>query len=293
VRRTKTERSSALNLDRRSRSPFRFSDWILHRRGQGVTSVFHRGVKGAGAVAPDEPARVSCHIVSGEEASHHPEQLFAVGYAACSEGALGVVARRERLKAGDASTDSRISLLPTEERRFCACRRAPRNPAADTGSSPRLSRHRRRSTPWPSRCAVIHDGRRIASTTGIRTILTPVLPFLNPLEFAAKVDDRRTNRNWPHGGAENGVCLQFYESPVREPNAWTLATGGGRWPTRPIPEEAQDFWDPDSHFQQGNQRKRRRRLARRKSAHRRGHALHPAQGARSHSPMGSFGLSLL
>jgi hypothetical protein len=105
VRRTKTERSSALNLDQRSRSPLRFSDWILHRRGQGVTSVFHRGVKGAGAVAPDEPTRVSCHIVSGEEASHHPEQLFAVGYAACFEGALGVVARRERLKAGAGSRD--------------------------------------------------------------------------------------------------------------------------------------------------------------------------------------------
>jgi len=57
-------------------------------------------------------------FVSGEEASHHPEQLFAVGYAACFEGALGVVARRERLKAGDASIDSRVSLLPTEERRF-------------------------------------------------------------------------------------------------------------------------------------------------------------------------------
>jgi osmotically inducible protein OsmC len=69
-------------------------------------------------VAPDEPARVFCHIVSGEEASHHPEQLVAVGYAACFEGALGVVARRERLKAGDASIDRRVSLLPTEERRF-------------------------------------------------------------------------------------------------------------------------------------------------------------------------------
>ncbi|MFZ1155852.1 MAG: organic hydroperoxide resistance protein [Solirubrobacteraceae bacterium] len=44
----------------------------------------------------------------------NPEQLFAIGYAACFEGALGVVARRERAEVGDVSIDSRVSLLPTE-----------------------------------------------------------------------------------------------------------------------------------------------------------------------------------
>jgi osmotically inducible protein OsmC len=48
----------------------------------------------------------------------NPEQLFAVGYAACFEGALGVVARRERVEPGDVSIDSRVSLLPTAERGF-------------------------------------------------------------------------------------------------------------------------------------------------------------------------------
>jgi Ohr subfamily peroxiredoxin len=48
----------------------------------------------------------------------NPEQLFAVGYAACFEGALGVVARRERVEPGDVSIDSRVSLLSTAERGF-------------------------------------------------------------------------------------------------------------------------------------------------------------------------------
>jgi osmotically inducible protein OsmC len=48
----------------------------------------------------------------------NPEQLFAVGYAACFEGALGVVARRERVEPGNVSIDSRVSLLSTAERGF-------------------------------------------------------------------------------------------------------------------------------------------------------------------------------
>lgn len=48
----------------------------------------------------------------------NPEQLFAVGYAACFEGAIGVVGRRERAEVGDVSIDSRVSLLSTEERGF-------------------------------------------------------------------------------------------------------------------------------------------------------------------------------
>jgi osmotically inducible protein OsmC len=54
----------------------------------------------------------------GESGGTNPEQLFAVGYAACFEGALGVVARRERVEMGDVSIDSRVSLLPTAERGF-------------------------------------------------------------------------------------------------------------------------------------------------------------------------------
>ena len=56
--------------------------------------------------------------MGGEGGGTNPEQLFAVGYAACFESALGVVGRRERAEVGDVSIDSRVSLLPTKERGF-------------------------------------------------------------------------------------------------------------------------------------------------------------------------------
>jgi Ohr subfamily peroxiredoxin len=48
----------------------------------------------------------------------NPEQLFAVGYAACFESALGAVARRERVELGDVTIDSRVSLHPAEARTY-------------------------------------------------------------------------------------------------------------------------------------------------------------------------------
>jgi Ohr subfamily peroxiredoxin len=48
----------------------------------------------------------------------NPEQLFAVGYAACFEGALNVAARRAKAEVGDASIDSKVSLITTEDRGF-------------------------------------------------------------------------------------------------------------------------------------------------------------------------------
>jgi Ohr subfamily peroxiredoxin len=56
--------------------------------------------------------------MGGEESGTNPEQLFAVGYAACFESALGVVGRRERVEVGDVSIESRVSLLPTDDRGF-------------------------------------------------------------------------------------------------------------------------------------------------------------------------------
>src|SRR5204863_1075385 len=56
--------------------------------------------------------------MGGEGGGTNPEQLFAVGFAACFEGAIGVVGRRERAEVGDVSIDSRVSLTPAEERTF-------------------------------------------------------------------------------------------------------------------------------------------------------------------------------
>ena len=56
--------------------------------------------------------------LGGEGGGTNPEELFAVGFAACFESALGAVARRERLDAGDVSIDSKVSLIPGEQRTF-------------------------------------------------------------------------------------------------------------------------------------------------------------------------------
>jgi osmotically inducible protein OsmC len=56
--------------------------------------------------------------MGGDGDGTNPEQLFAVGYAACFEGALGVVARREKAEVGDVSIASHVSLLTNEDRGF-------------------------------------------------------------------------------------------------------------------------------------------------------------------------------
>ena len=50
--------------------------------------------------------------MGGQGGGTNPEQLFAVGYAACFEGALGVVGRRLKSETGDVAIDSNVSLSP-------------------------------------------------------------------------------------------------------------------------------------------------------------------------------------
>ena len=56
--------------------------------------------------------------LGGEGGGTNPEELFAVGYAACFEGALATVARRLKAEAADAVIDSQVQLVTTEERAF-------------------------------------------------------------------------------------------------------------------------------------------------------------------------------
>src|SRR3954452_8949428 len=56
--------------------------------------------------------------MGGDGDGTNPEQLFAIGYAACFKGALGVVGRREHAEVGDVSIESRVSLVTTEDRGF-------------------------------------------------------------------------------------------------------------------------------------------------------------------------------
>jgi lipoyl-dependent peroxiredoxin len=48
----------------------------------------------------------------------NPEQLFAVGYAACFESALRAIGRRERVDLGEVSIDSLVSLLAGDDRTY-------------------------------------------------------------------------------------------------------------------------------------------------------------------------------
>jgi lipoyl-dependent peroxiredoxin len=56
--------------------------------------------------------------MGGEGGGTNPEQLFAVGYAACFEGALGAVARRTKAEVGDVAIDSKVELHGGENRSF-------------------------------------------------------------------------------------------------------------------------------------------------------------------------------
>jgi Ohr subfamily peroxiredoxin len=56
--------------------------------------------------------------MGGEGGGTNPEQLFAVGYAACFEGALGAVARRSKAEVGDVAIDSKVDLITGEDRSF-------------------------------------------------------------------------------------------------------------------------------------------------------------------------------
>jgi lipoyl-dependent peroxiredoxin len=54
----------------------------------------------------------------GEGGGTNPEQLFAVGYAACFESAIKTIARRRKVDADAVSIESRVDLGPGEDRSF-------------------------------------------------------------------------------------------------------------------------------------------------------------------------------
>ena len=56
--------------------------------------------------------------MGGQGDGTNPEELFAIGYAACFEGALAIVAWRAREEIGEVAIDSKVMLVTTEERSF-------------------------------------------------------------------------------------------------------------------------------------------------------------------------------
>jgi Ohr subfamily peroxiredoxin len=56
--------------------------------------------------------------MGGDGGGTNPEQLFAVGYAACFEGAIGAFSRRQKTETEDVEIDSKVTLLAGEDRTF-------------------------------------------------------------------------------------------------------------------------------------------------------------------------------
>jgi osmotically inducible protein OsmC len=56
--------------------------------------------------------------LGGPGGATNPEQLFAIGYAACFEAVLGLLGRRMNVVADDAVIDSTVALIPVENGRF-------------------------------------------------------------------------------------------------------------------------------------------------------------------------------
>ncbi len=56
--------------------------------------------------------------MGGAGGGTNPEELFAVGYAACFESALGGAARHRKLEIGEVTIDSSVGLLPTGDGGF-------------------------------------------------------------------------------------------------------------------------------------------------------------------------------
>jgi Ohr subfamily peroxiredoxin len=56
--------------------------------------------------------------MGGQGGGTNPEELFAIGYAACFEGAIGAVARRAKAEVGDVAIESKVSLHPNDARGF-------------------------------------------------------------------------------------------------------------------------------------------------------------------------------
>jgi osmotically inducible protein OsmC len=77
--------------------------------------VAGHGRSSDGALEVDLRAPVE---MGGSGVGTNPEQLFAVGYAACFESALGAAGRRRRQEVGDVAIDSTVMLLPTQDRRY-------------------------------------------------------------------------------------------------------------------------------------------------------------------------------
>lgn len=66
----------------------------------------------------DGVLEVDIALPGADEPGTNPEQLFAIGYAACFGGTLGALARRRKVELGDVGIDSEVDLKAADDRGF-------------------------------------------------------------------------------------------------------------------------------------------------------------------------------
>ena len=90
---------------------------VLYTAEAEVGGGRHEGSGRTSDGALDVALRVPKEL-GGDGGGTNPEQLFAVGFAACFDSAMKVVAARRKVDVSDTTIASRVMLMPTEERGF-------------------------------------------------------------------------------------------------------------------------------------------------------------------------------
>ena len=75
--------------------------------------------------------------MGGTGAGTNPEQLFAAGYSACFQGALGVVARQEKADISGSTVTAEVGIGKNDERLRARSSRSPRPSRTWTPPPPR------------------------------------------------------------------------------------------------------------------------------------------------------------
>ena len=90
---------------------------VLYTAEAEVAGGRHEGTGRSSDGALDVDIRVPKEL-GGDGGGTNPEQLFAVGFAACFDSAMKVVAARRKVDVSETTIASKVMLMPTEERGF-------------------------------------------------------------------------------------------------------------------------------------------------------------------------------
>lgn len=97
-----------------------------------------QGGRDGQAETDDKRLAVTLSRPGGAGSGTNPEQLFAVGYAACFSGAVAFVAGQKKLETGSISIQSEVTLNQNESGFFIAVTLNVQMPSLDKGTAEEL-----------------------------------------------------------------------------------------------------------------------------------------------------------